>query len=309
MAAPTVYRSTDSDAPVLTGVLGSLIALLDAVLVNGYGSKAALGWTKEFSGGYKAVYRPPTGIRLYHRFDNSFGGNATNVQYFTSATYESMTSVDTGAGTSELLYQYLTAYAEGASTVRAWIIIGDNKGFYLFVRGNTLSQPSGGPKIAWYGEGIPLISTDAWFNIITGGYLNTALYAFHKSDTSFVSTGNAETCMRIHRSLDGATLGMFTTHRGVAITAGNPMGSSTLPSYLNYPVDGKLLYIRPYLHDKDSIANIRGHLPGLYAPCHYAGLEDETIYTDGTKQLLYLRTATTSTVVGGVFVDIGEGFR
>jgi hypothetical protein len=30
-----VYRSTDASAPVLTGQVGSLTALLDAVLVNG----------------------------------------------------------------------------------------------------------------------------------------------------------------------------------------------------------------------------------------------------------------------------------
>jgi hypothetical protein len=40
-----VYRSTDASAPVLTGQVGSLTALLDAVLVNGYGALSAAGWT------------------------------------------------------------------------------------------------------------------------------------------------------------------------------------------------------------------------------------------------------------------------
>lgn len=38
---PTLYRSTDVGAPILTGSVGSLIALLDACLVNGYGSLRA----------------------------------------------------------------------------------------------------------------------------------------------------------------------------------------------------------------------------------------------------------------------------
>lgn len=38
-----VYRWDDASAPTLTGQLGSLITLLDAVLVNGYGSKTAAG--------------------------------------------------------------------------------------------------------------------------------------------------------------------------------------------------------------------------------------------------------------------------
>jgi hypothetical protein len=40
-----VYRSTDASAPVLTGQVGSLTALLDAILVNGYGALTAAGWT------------------------------------------------------------------------------------------------------------------------------------------------------------------------------------------------------------------------------------------------------------------------
>ena len=45
----TVYRSTDASAPVLTGVAGAMKAVLDACLVNGYGAKAAAGWSAPFS--------------------------------------------------------------------------------------------------------------------------------------------------------------------------------------------------------------------------------------------------------------------
>ena len=41
MTAPTIYRSTDASAPVLTGEVGKLVDLLDACLVNGYGAKSA----------------------------------------------------------------------------------------------------------------------------------------------------------------------------------------------------------------------------------------------------------------------------
>jgi hypothetical protein len=43
MPAPVIYRSTDTNAPVLFGGPGSLISLLDAILVNGYGSAFASG--------------------------------------------------------------------------------------------------------------------------------------------------------------------------------------------------------------------------------------------------------------------------
>jgi hypothetical protein len=41
--APTIYRSTDTNAPVLFGGAASLTTLLDAILVNGYGSAFATG--------------------------------------------------------------------------------------------------------------------------------------------------------------------------------------------------------------------------------------------------------------------------
>jgi hypothetical protein len=46
----TVYKSSDASAPVLNGMSGALIDVFTKILVTGYGSKAAAGWTTEFSG-------------------------------------------------------------------------------------------------------------------------------------------------------------------------------------------------------------------------------------------------------------------
>lgn len=89
----TLYLSTDSGAPVLNTTAGSLIALLDAVLVNGYGSKPAAGWTKAFSGTNKAAYRngATAKARSYFRVDDS------NAGYATLAGYDQMSDVDSGS--------------------------------------------------------------------------------------------------------------------------------------------------------------------------------------------------------------------
>ena len=60
---PTIFKSTDSGAPVLDGQAGSLVTLLDACLVTGYGSKTALGWAKAFTASSRGVYRAPAGSR------------------------------------------------------------------------------------------------------------------------------------------------------------------------------------------------------------------------------------------------------
>ncbi|WP_297486902.1 MULTISPECIES: hypothetical protein [Pseudomonadota] len=38
----TIYSSKDASAPALTGIAGSLVAVLDACLVNGYGTKMSV---------------------------------------------------------------------------------------------------------------------------------------------------------------------------------------------------------------------------------------------------------------------------
>ena len=78
-----VYQSTDTSAPVLTGVAGSLIALLDAVLVAGYGTQTAAGWTKPFNGINKGVYKH-AGSNGYFRFVDDASANAD--ASWTSAT-------------------------------------------------------------------------------------------------------------------------------------------------------------------------------------------------------------------------------
>lgn len=54
----TIYKSTDASAPVMNSSLGSLLTVLDACLVNGYGSKAAAGWSR-------TVIDAPTGQATY----------------------------------------------------------------------------------------------------------------------------------------------------------------------------------------------------------------------------------------------------
>ena len=69
-----VYRWDDPSAPVLSSPsAGSLIGVLDACLVNGYGSKAAAGWTKAFSGTKLAAYRQGGGSMCYLRIDDGTG--------------------------------------------------------------------------------------------------------------------------------------------------------------------------------------------------------------------------------------------
>lgn len=99
--ALTIYRSTDPGAPSLTYAAGSFIAMLDACLRTGYGSKAGAGWTKPFTGSNIAVFRQGAGGNgRYIRVWNARTGDDPTTYCMTANVrgYEAMTAVSTGTG-------------------------------------------------------------------------------------------------------------------------------------------------------------------------------------------------------------------
>ena len=90
--------SADAGAPaLLPNTPGSLIALLDAILVDGYGSHPGAGWVKAFSGTNKAAYRLPPGTsERYMRIVDDNALNSTSYSFAKLDAYGDMTDVDTG---------------------------------------------------------------------------------------------------------------------------------------------------------------------------------------------------------------------
>jgi hypothetical protein len=137
MPTPVVYKSIDAGAVssglVCNGTPGSLIAILDAVLVNGYPGKSAAGWTKEYSGTNLAAYRMGTGstsVRMYLRVDDS-GSTSARIR-----GYVSMTDVDTGvepfptnAQFNGGVYSWKSDTAD--SVARPWVVIATPTAFYF----------------------------------------------------------------------------------------------------------------------------------------------------------------------------------
>lgn len=127
-----IYRSTDASAPVLRGQAGSLVALLDACLVTGYGSKSAAGWTKPYTGTNKAAFRIG-GTGHYLRVDDAF-----NTFIEASVTgYTAMSDVDTGTGlTPASAVRAFRKSNTADATARAWVVAADERTFYLWMQFN-----------------------------------------------------------------------------------------------------------------------------------------------------------------------------
>lgn len=302
MAAPTIIRSTDSGAPAINGVSGQLIVVLDYILVT------RLGWTKEFTGTYKAVYRPSAGNRLFYHIDNSTGNSGTGYSSSAIKAYESMTAINTGMGMFGPNYPALVSFYDDAAASREWIAIGDSKGVWIW----HVCNNSGVSVLRYFGDALPLFSNDACLSLISGqpdGPVNTLLEGIGLLD----ATSTAYLQLRAWKTIDGKSRGVQTRIQSSGgVSSGLGVASGSLPAIMDYPKDGKLIYTRPTLSDANASRTVRGYLPGFYCPEHrYTSLTHNTIYTDGAKSLLFLRLNcwVGGEELGGCLIDIGEEFR
>lgn len=150
-----LYRSTDVGAPVLTGQTGSLVALLDACLVNGYGALAAAGWTKAYSTVNKAAYRQnAAGANnaanpMYLYIDDT-GPGAASSREARATGFETMTAI-APTGTGQFPTAAQSSVPTGAcvirksntadATARAWTLIANGQSLYLFTESGDCTAP------------------------------------------------------------------------------------------------------------------------------------------------------------------------
>jgi hypothetical protein len=275
MAQFTIYRSTDTSAPTLSGTVGDLVNLLDKCLVTGYGSKVAAGWTKPFTGTNKAVFRMGAGNQLYLRVQDDAPGGA-GAQESRMVGYEQMTSVDLGTrpfpNTTQLanglfIRKSLTANA----TTRSWVVVADARTFYLFIMsGDSSAGTSSGVYLGhMFGEIYSLAPDDRYRTMIIGRHTeNSGNFAQENLD-------------RVNQDLL-ATTGHYMPRGyhgyGGSIQAGKHgdaargVDSSVLAGNMAFPnpLDGGL-YIAPlWVHDPTTTPtkSLRGRLRGLWQQLH-----------------------------------------
>lgn len=138
----TVYRWDDAGAPSLGTATGftpnDLKAILTACLVNGYGSKAPLGWTKPFDDANGVVYQNKVSaggsggmVRFWPTNGNwSAAVNSSAANYMRWQPAVEYTSSNTGNKLGQLGMFYHPELTAGQT--KAWVLIGTAIGFYLF---------------------------------------------------------------------------------------------------------------------------------------------------------------------------------
>lgn len=267
-----IYKSTDASAPVLSGQAGALIALLDAVLINGYGSATPAGWAKAFSGTNLAAYRPPVGgNRFYLRIDDTGTTNGRAVGY------ESMSDVNTGVAG----FPTETQFAGGMywpksntadATARPWIIAATDRMLIMHVSSSTIANATNA-SICIFGDIKSYKAGDIYGTIHVGAATSAPTTSNRFEQVTVSVTGAAAPAHYITRSYaqTGGSLAVG-KHTDAAKASGSIVmgGASSVLVYPNGPDGG--LYMAPlWIHE--IAGHVRGTIPGLWCPLHNKPIE------------------------------------
>lgn len=268
MAQFTIYRSTDSGAPTLSGTAGSLITVLDAVLVNGYGAKAAAGWTKAFSGTNKAAYKNGGGCQMYFRIDDSAPSAGTLARI---RGFETMSDVDTGTGAFPTTTQqtnglFILKSSTADSTNRPWIILADSSTCYCFFLFSSLTTYTAFTM----GEFYSFVNGDNYRNLLIARTVENTTATGSTEVLELVSNNSNTTSghyfPRGHTGLGGSVA--FAKLGDNAKSGGSSNLLGAIP--FTNPEDGGL-YLSPlWISDLSTtpIKGVRGRLRGLWHFLH-----------------------------------------
>lgn len=276
-----MYRSDDDGAPVLNGTAGAAITLLDACLVNGYGSKSAAGWTKAYSGTNVAVYRMATtgsSSGYYLRVDDQ--GTLPDARDARCTGYKTMSDINTGTVAFPTTAQvgsagggYLKKSITLNATARPWVLIADEWFFYLITFANTTTWGTGDDYNGnfAFGDMITYLANDNFkcimipqFGPASSGDTRTCYlgyqangyaggnYVYIAKDYTGISTSKiANQCIRAPYN--------------ASVHASALLGNAQSGAYPD-PVTGGIDLFRIELIENNNPPAYRGLMPGYYLP-------------------------------------------
>lgn len=160
----TVFRWDDPGAPQLDGTLSALYNVLQKVLVEGYGDKMPLGWTRSYydAATFKSAWRNNaaaggSGGSVY--FYSTDGADAVG-KYARLTGCKSITEAGVITGPNRI-----TAIRTNGGSDGAWFIIGSTIGFYLFIYRKTGDTSLIAPASASYSERYGIYAGDFFSRI------------------------------------------------------------------------------------------------------------------------------------------------
>jgi len=279
MARFIQYSSSDVSAPVLTGQSGSLVAVLDAVLVNGYGTgantKIGTGWTKPYAntGTTVGCYQQGTGSMFCLSVDDS-GKSAALGSEARLFGFDSLTSVDSGSnpfpttaqgvgGLNMVTTRKSQTHAPTESIARPWYIFADSRSLYMFINsGDTANAYAA----FFFGDFYSIKSTADTCNcIISGRAVESNTNLANDSLDQLSAIGTATAGSFIAHAYSGEGTSILASKHGDGVK-GSALKLAGTTAYLNPP--DSALYMSPVWVCESATSTVRGRMRGLYQICH-----------------------------------------
>lgn len=311
------FFSTDASAPVIDGTAGSALNVLDACLVNGYGSRVAAGWSIAFSGTNTRAYRsaspggsPSEGTQFYLRVDD------TGTTTATARGYESMSNIDAGSEPFPTVAQVASGSVIRKSSTadavpRPWGLVANEKFFILIVQTNS-AQPgemNAADCSFLFGDFTSYLSGDVYNAIIVGSTTSGTAQDSFLAIAGLASFSGSPGCYmaRDYTSVAGAVAFGTTSKRA---NSGSRSGGGFLPA--SAPPYGSLVIDPVYVYEMVVSATrsvCRGVINGIWSINNVVdGIQlrtfDRIEVTSGQligRTLMYVRTNAT-----GFFVEISD---
>ena len=287
------YSYTDASAPLMRGVVGDLTTLLDAILVNGYGSKSGAGWAIAYTGTNQRVYRPASGNRFYLAIDDTNPAPlSAGAGMGRAASYETMSAVTTGTKQIPTAAQWaalgLTGPSPGSlvcksssndTVQRPWIAYVSDTFVHLFIGVSNAVTAGWGGIFATYVGGLmwgDLVNQqkvgDAYATILIAGtsvsYSNC--FAGGLCASAAGATLTAHWMQRAyHQNNAGILCAKNPIMRGLGgvTQIGSDGGTPNFPD----PITGGFELAEIWVYEQTnglSGWSARGRIPGLYSPLH-----------------------------------------
>ncbi len=263
-----IYKSTDASAPTLNGTVGSLITLLDACLVNGYGAKPAAGWTKAFTGTNLAAYRMGSGATQYYLRVDDNGPGAGGARESRLIGYQTMSDVNTGTDAFPSTNQlYFRKSATLDATARPWYVAADDRTVIITQSFDSSVSYSG----TYFGQFYSYVPNDLYGVCLIARILeNNASYGSSTEALGIISASSSIATSSGHfyaRDSTGLVKAVaFEKSGGIGPVPNNMMvGSYGFPN----AADGSLILSPIYVRSVESTFGVlRGRLRGIWINNH-----------------------------------------
>lgn len=264
------FKSSDTNAPALSGLTpGSVIQVLKAVLVNGYGDKTALGWDLMYEdiNNHICVFRPKTGSRMFLQIIDD---GKTDVRFAFAYSWESMFDVASGVHkmpTSNSTAMIFKTVKTSGTAESSWTIIGDEVGFYFLIQPNIQGAANVRLRrsIMYVGEGIVLGDTS--FTTPYNWLQMTAQTNYYYPQIHFMRNPKTQTAGYMTQSSDWWC---SVTTEGDSIKSGRQT-NGTIAGVIGY----EPVYLKFYDYNTYEINTPGMFVPILPVPSHQYRLGEE----------------------------------